>query len=184
MKKVKFVNGIIEDLIITDEVIKELNKEKELILIKNSVSDDVINEIKRKKESMRTFSDQKKIELRKFIDKKYEEKFSKYDEYKELVVIPYNKEYNKETETLMPIFKEVENKVEQSFVPMLDKQRIKQSIKENKDVLKNTDYIIIKCYESKISMSDIPYSQEYLDEILTKRQAARDKINELESLIK
>lgn len=184
MQKVKLVNGIIEGLVIIEDVQKELQSEKELKIIQHSISDEIINAIKSKSETMRTFSEQKRLELREKIDKEYEEKLSEYDEYKELVVIPYTESYNEETETLMPQFKEVGDKVEQTFIPELDRYKIKKLISNTQKILTDTDYIVIKSYEAKLSMSDAPYTQEYLDEILTKRQAARDKINELESLIK
>ena len=184
MQKIKLVNGIIEGLVVIENVKKELQEERELKIIQHSISDEVINAIKFKSEIMRTFSEQKRLELRENIDKEYEEKLSEYDEYKELVVIPYTESYNEETETLIPQFKEVGDKVEQTFIPELDRYKIKRLISDTQKILTDTDYIVIKSYEAKLSMSDAPYTQEYLDEILTKRQAARDKINELESLIK
>lgn len=184
MQKVKLVNGIIEGLVVIEDIQKELQEERELKIIQHFISDEVINAIKFKSETMRTFSEQKRLELREKIDKEYEEKLSEYDEYKELVVIPYTESYNEEIETLMPQFKEVGDKVEQTFIPELDRYKIKRLISNTQKILTDTDYIVIKSYEAKLSMSDAPYTQEYLDEILTKRQAARDKINELESLIK
>lgn len=184
MKKIKLVNNIIEGLVIIEDVQKELQEEKELIYIQHSISDEVINAIKSKPESMQTFSERERLKLREVVDKKYEKKLSVYDEYKELIVIPYDKEYNEETEILIPQFKDIGDKVEQTFIPELDRYKIKKLISIQQKILSDTDYIIIKSYEAKLSMSDAPYTQEYLDEILTKRQAARDKINELESLIK
>ena len=60
---------------------------------------------------------------------------------------------------------------------------INTRIKELNKYLSDTDYIIIKSYEAKLSMSDIPYTQEYLDNVCNERQKARDEINELESLL-
>ena len=184
MQKVKLVNGIIEGLVVIEDVQKEFQNERELKIIQYSVSDEVISAIKTKSETMRTFSEQKKLALREQIDKEYEEKLSVYDEYKELVVIPFTESYNEEIETLIPKFKDVGDKVEQIFIPEIDRYKIKKLISDTQKILTDTDYVVIKSYEAKLSMSDAPYTQEYLDEILTKRQAARDKINELESLIK
>lgn len=184
MQKVKLVNGIIEGLVVIEDVQKEFQNERELKIIQYSVSDEVISAIKTKSETMRTFSEQKKLALREQIDKEYEEKLSVYDEYKELVVIPFTESYNEEIETLIPKFKDVGDKVEQTFIPEIDRYKIKKLISDTQKILTDTDYVVIKSYEAKLSMSDAPYTQEYLDEILTKRQAARDKINELESLIK
>lgn len=184
MQKIKLVNGIIEGLVVIEDIIKQLQKEKELQYIQYSISDEVINAIKSKSESMRTYSEQQRLELRNTIDATFEKELSVYDEYKELVVIPYDKEYNEETETLMPQFKDIGDKVEQTFIPELDRYKIKKLISVQQKILSDTDYIIIKSYEAKLSMLDAPYTQEYLDEVLNKRQVARDKINELESLLK
>lgn len=185
MKKIKLASdGVIEGLVTIEDVQKELQKEKELIYIQHSISDEVINAIKSKPESMQTFSERKRLELREVVDKEYEEKLSTYDEYKELVVIPYNEEYNEETETLMPRFKDIGDKVEQTFAPELDRYKVRKLISVQQKILSDTDYIIIKSYEAKLSSSDASYTQEYLDEILNKRQSARDKINELSSLLK
>lgn len=184
MQKVKLTNGIIEDLVVIEDIQKELQNERELKLIKYSISDEFINSIKSKPEVMVTFSEQESLKLREKIDKEYEEKLSMYDEYKELVCIPYTESYNEEVETLIPKFKDVGDKVECTFIIELDKNKIRKLISKIKQFLVDTDYIVIKSYEAKLSMLDAPYKQEYLDEVLNKRQVARDKINELESLLK
>lgn len=184
MQKIKLVNGIIEDLIVIEDVRREIENEKKININYFSVSDEVIKSIESKLDSTRTFLEQKKLALRKEIDEKYEKKLSIYDSYKELVVIPFEGDYDEKIETLSPKFKEVGDKVEQFFVPELDRHKIKKLIIDTQKILDDTDYIVIKFYEAKLSMSDAPYSQEYLDEILAKRQVARDKINELKSLIK
>ena len=170
MQKIKLVNGIIEGLVVIEDIINQLKKEKELQYIQHSISDEIINAIKSKSESMHTYSEQKKIELRNVVDKEYEKQLAVYEnEYKELVVIPYDKTYNEETETLMPQFKDVGDKVEQTFVPELDRYKVKKLISVQQKILSDTDYIIIKSYEAKLSMSDAPYTQEYLDFPLTSK---------------
>lgn len=183
MQKIKIKNGIIEGLIDIEEVNRNLLTEKEYMLIQNSVSDEVIQAIGNKPEAMRTLSEQQKLEIRKNIDQEFEKKLSKYDDYKELVVIQYKDTYNEEIESLTPRFTEYDNRVEQTFTPEFDRYKVKKLIDVNQKILADTDYIIIKSYEAKLAMLDAPYSQEYLDEVLSKRQAARDKINELEMLL-
>lgn len=183
MQKIKIKNGIIEGLVDIEEVNRNLLKEKEYALIQNFVSDEVIQAIGDKPEAMRTLSEQQKLEIRKNIDQEFEKKLSEYDDYKELVVIQYRDSYNEETETLTPHFTEYDNRVEQTFTPRFDRYKVKKLIENNQKILTDTDYIIIKSYEAKLAMLDAPYSQEYLDEVLSKRQAARDKINELETLL-
>jgi hypothetical protein len=186
MQKIKLVNGVIEDLVVIEDIMQQLKKEKELKYIQYSVSDEVINAIKSKSDdSMLTYSEKKKLELRNVIDDAFNKALSVYEsDYKELVVIPYDRSYNEEIETLMPNFKHIGDKVEQTFIPQLDRYKIKKLISDTQSILDDTDYIIIKSYEAKLSMSDAPYTQEYLDKIFIKRQEARDKINELKSLIK
>lgn len=50
-------------------------------------------------------------------------------------------------------------------------------ISELKDLLNNTDYQIIKCYEAQLLNEEMPYN---LQELLAERKAWRDKINTLE----
>ena len=183
MKKIKYINGIIEGLVDINDIKNDLNKKKEAKIIELSVSDDIINKIKNKPESMRTYSEQQKLIQRNRIEEEYNIALSKYDDYRELVVIPYVGKYNEEIETLTPKFRDLGDKVEQTFVLEISKQKIKRLISDNQKILTETDYIIIKSYEAKLSMSDAPYNQEYLDEVISRRQAARDKINELVALL-
>lgn len=182
MKKIKFDNNFVR-VIDFDDILKKIESQKNKEIIQNSVTDEEISILKSKPESKLTSSERKKIELRKNIEEKYKNKLAFYDSYKEVVVIPYTNDYNKDIEFLRPVFKEVGDKVEQSFIPELDIQKIKRNIDENKKILSDTDYIITKSYEAKLSMSDAPYTSDYLDEIISKRQMARDRINELQSFL-
>ena len=49
-----------------------------------------------------------------------------------------------------------------------------------KEKLTETDYKIIKCYEYQLAGLELPYD---ISELHTKRQAIRDKINELEAVV-
>ena len=178
------INGIIEGLVEIEKIREELNRERELKIITLSVSDDIINAIKQKPKSKVTYSEQQKLNIRNKIDEEYSNKLSVYDEYKELVTITYTGEYDAETDILIPHFKEYRDRVEQHFTAKTDKLKVIETINKNKKILSDTDYIIIKSYEAKLSLSDSPYTQEYLDEVFYKRQTARDRINELESLLK
>lgn len=92
--------------------------------------------------------------------------------------------FDEETEFLDSYFVETEDKILEKHIVLKDLNKIKRRIEEFKNELTLTDYIIIKSYEAKISMSDAPYSQDYLDKIIKHRQALRDKINQLENLLK
>ena len=92
--------------------------------------------------------------------------------------------YNKECQMLRAYYIESENEIIEKWEVQPNLPKIQKTIEELKKQLSVTDYVIIKVYEAKLSMSDAPYSQEYLDKTIQERQALRDKINELETLIK
>lgn len=64
------------------------------------------------------------------------------------------------------------------YITVIDKQRIRAKIQELKDYLTDSDYKITKCYEASMTSRALPYD---LEPLLTQRQEARDKINELEA---
>jgi hypothetical protein len=182
MQKIKIKNNIIEDIVIIEDEQKRLQGEHNLNIIRYSVSDEVIDAIKSKPLAMRTMSENKKLETRENIDRMFQMKLSQYDDYKELVEIPFNGDYDKKTEILISQFKEFDDRVEKSYTPRVSVQKINELINHYRNILSETDYIIIKTYEAKLSMLDAPYSSEYFEEILSKRQNARDEINALEML--
>lgn len=182
MQKIKIKNNIIEDIVIIEDERRRLQEEYNLNVIRYSVSDEVIDAIKSKPLAMRTMSENKKIETRENLDRVFQMKLSQYDDYKELVEIPFNGDYNKETEVLISQFKEFDDRVEKSFTPQVSIQKINELINNHRNFLSETDYIIIKTYEAKLLMLDAPYSSEYFEEIMSKRQNAREEIHALEML--
>jgi hypothetical protein len=58
---------------------------------------------------------------------------------------------------------------------------IKEIIKKNKEFLEQTDYKIIKCYESFMGQFPLPYN---LKELSAQREAWRAEINQLEEELK
>ena len=184
MKKIKIENNIVKDIIDFDNLLSEFQEQHRVMLYKNDISDKVINNIKSKPKEKITFTESIKLSLRERIDNELNNILSNYNDYKELVVIPYTEEYDKDLYSLIPQYKELSNKVEQTFIVELDKQKVKIKIAELRKVLSDTDYIIIKAYEAKLSLIDPPYSSEYLNDIVNKRQEVRNKINSLELLLK
>lgn len=91
--------------------------------------------------------------------------------------------FDEETEEVDSYFVESENKISVEYKVYKSKNKIKSTIETLKNELSSSDYIIIKSYEAKISMSDVPYTQDYLDAVIQERQSLRDKINSLEELI-
>lgn len=65
------------------------------------------------------------------------------------------------------------------YVP--EEYEIKKEIKRLKTELSDTDYMIIKSYESTISGQPVEYDME---KIHADRQSVRDRINELENYLK
>ena len=184
MKKIKIKNNIIEGIIDLEDIKLNLQKERDLAITKYSVSDEIIESIKSKSiEDVSSF-EKEKISIREKIDSNYKESLSKYDDYKELVIIPYEEEYDSSLYFLKPKFTEFSDKVEQTYTIELDSCSIFQQINSYRKLLNDTDYIIIKSYEEKLSLSDFSYSKEYLDDVIDKRKKAREKINELELLLK
>lgn len=59
-----------------------------------------------------------------------------------------------------------------------DKQAVQAQIQALKDSLDNSDYKVAKCYEAQIMGAEMPYD---IKALIAERQAARDKINELEA---
>ena len=93
-------------------------------------------------------------------------------------------EYDNESQSLEVYYVESENEILEKWRKINDAHKIENSIASLKSKLSNTDYIVIKAYEAKLAMIDIPYAQEYLDKIILERQELRDRINELEKLLK
>lgn len=68
---------------------------------------------------------------------------------------------------------------------MNEQQKHQQEIYDLQTMLTSSnsdigDYKIIKCYEASLSGAEMPYD---LEDLLAKRQAARDRINELQRMV-
>lgn len=72
-------------------------------------------------------------------------------------------------------------KISYRYDMVFDTQRVRTEIQELKDRLTNEDYKIIKCYEANLLGQKLPYDIKQIHE---ERQNYRDRINELEGLIK
>lgn len=179
--KAKIVNGKV-DIIDYDFESKIIEDAYQYNLTKNSVTDNVMNAILQKHEDMRTLDDMEKIILRKQIDDARNEALAKFSDYKELVVENYVGEV-KEYERLDPVFEDIGDVIKQTYKPVVHEQFIKEIIKKCKDELTETDYIIVKSYEAKLTMADAPYTQDEIDKVVEKRQSLRDKVNELQDLL-
>lgn len=70
--------------------------------------------------------------------------------------------------------------IDYEYKKVLDLQKIKKDIVKQKEFLSDTDYQITKCNEAFMLGNPLPYD---LSAIHQERQAARAKINELETIL-
>lgn len=70
--------------------------------------------------------------------------------------------------------------IDYEYKKVLDLQKIKKDIVKQKEFLSDTDYQITKCNEAFMLGNPLPYD---LSTIHQERQAARAKINELETIL-
>lgn len=115
------------------------------------------------------------------IEKEYSETISQIEEYKELITsaVP---EYT-ELDQAVPYYEEdSEGKIKMLWeIRKNDPTRVIQKIKSLKKELSDSDYKITKCYEASLLNQTIPYDIETL---YSERQAKRDAINRLETILK
>ena len=173
-------NGI--SIIDHDAECRRINNEYEYDITVNSVPDSIIDAILKKKEDDRTVEDLKKIVIRKNIEDKREEKLKEYDGYKDLIIEEYTGSLG-DYERLDPVFKDVGDKIKQTYSPVFCKQFVEEKIDELKKSLIDTDYKVIKYYEAKITLSETPYTSEEINSVISERQSIRNKINELQDMI-
>lgn len=120
------------------------------------------------------------IQIKDFPENESGEQLSQYKDY----ISSPRPNFDEETESLKLVLIEDKNEIREEWHVVKNVVEINKKIEELKSELLSTDYIIIKSYEAKLSMNDNPYSKDYLDEVIQKRQELRDKINELEKLLK
>lgn len=63
---------------------------------------------------------------------------------------------------------------------VFDVQKVQSDIDVQKAILSGSDYKVSKCYEASLLGEQLPYD---INELHTQRQAARNKINELEGVL-
>jgi hypothetical protein len=173
MLKGKFVNNVLRDVINYDEVIKQLdsNLDSELRKINSRKSDK---------------TEQEKEKLRKIAQDYHDTQKNMYDEdYIELVIDSEDRVRKDEFDAISARVELcADGRLHQRFnVTKNSPVLIKNKIEELKNELSSTDYIIIKIQEAKLVMNDSPYSSEYIDDIVNKRQSIREEINRLEELL-
>lgn len=180
MKKAKYIDSENIEIIDFDIFVMNINADFDKLIKDKKISDEDLRLLELNRDS--NFENLKS--LREEIEK---ERKSEIERISNTYIdfIPCDKKELAEFSTRKIYYtKDADNVYEHEIIIHNDSDKINEVIQELNQYLSKTDYIIIKSYEAKLSMSDAPYTQEYLDEVINKRQTARDKINELESLLK
>lgn len=180
--KAKLINGVI-DIIDYDAECSKINEEYNRNITINSVPDSVIDVILKKNEDDRTIEDLKKLVIRKNIEDRKIKALAKFDDYKDFVVEEYRGTLG-EYERLIPSFEDTGDAIKQTYKTEFCKKFVNEKIYELKKKLVDTDYQVIKYYEAKITLSEMPYTSDEINSIIAERQGIRDKINELQEMIK
>jgi hypothetical protein len=72
------------------------------------------------------------------------------------------------------------DRISYRYVESVSERLITAKINEYKDLLRDTDYKVMKCYEAALLNLPLPYN---MDEVHRIRQDYRDEINEIELLL-
>lgn len=143
------------------------------------VTDDELNALKENKdpeyETRKTLRENLEADRKKDI-----EKLSKYVEF----VSCERPELTDEYSQYKIYYTNEGNKVTEHCMIIVNKYAIEARISALKSELTETDYVIIKTYEAKIALEDAPYTDEYLSEVIAKRNSIRAEINTLEEKLK
>lgn len=106
----------------------------------------------------------------------------KNEGFKELHETEPPTDYNDEImELSQEIVEKEDGDYEYKYTAVVSVAKIEQSISLFKQQLADTDYKVVKNMESQMAMDELPYEPI---ELHNERQVLRDKINELEQLLK
>lgn len=86
-----------------------------------------------------------------------------------------------ESHIIVPVPYDAGDRISYRYEKRFDRQRIRAEIEGLKEALSGSDYKVAKCYEASLLNRELPYD---IASLHTTRQAQRDKINELEKLLK
>ena len=88
---------------------------------------------------------------------------------------------DEENYIVVPVPYDAGDHIAYRYEKRFDRRKIRDEIEALKTVLSDSDYKITKCYEASLLGQELPYDVAALH---TERQSLRDKINELEPLLK
>lgn len=182
MNKAKIISRYSVHVIDYDKEVAGVDTVYKVELQKNGVTDDVINPILKKKEDKRSVEELLLIIKRKEIEDTRTERLAEIETFKEFVPTNFNGELE-EFDSPKPYYIEEGNAVIQKWeVVNNDRAKVAAKISELKSELDESDYKVMKCYEAAITESEeMPYDVKELTE---ERQAKRDAINRLETILK
>jgi hypothetical protein len=82
---------------------------------------------------------------------------------------------------IIPVPYDAGDRISYRYEKRFDRRKVRADIQALKDGLSNSDYKIMKCYEASLMSEAAPYD---VNELHIERQANRDRINDLELLLK
>ena len=88
---------------------------------------------------------------------------------------------DEENYIVVPVPYDAGDHIAYRYEKRFNRRKIRDEIEALKTALSDSDYKITKCYEASLLGQELPYDVAALH---TERQALRDKINELEPLLK
>jgi len=158
-----------------------IKDEYEKTLEANEITDDEIISIKAKKKKKPKEKD--KLELRLSIEDEFSKRIDKLGEFKDLVEEPSSDKDLGELDVLLPVYRQdrKSGKVIRSWkVEKNSSSLVLNKIDNLKKNLTKSDVKLNKCLEAQLLGTEMPYDVKSL---ISERQAQRDEINGLETLL-
>lgn len=158
-----------------------IKDEYEKTLEANEITDDEIISIKAKKKKKPKEKD--KLELRLSIEDEFSKRIDKLGEFKDLVEEPSSDKDLGELDVLLPVYRQdrKSGKVIRSWkVEKNSSSLVLNKIDNLKKNLTKSDVKLNKCLEAQLLGTEMPYDVKSL---ISERQAQRDEINRLETLL-
>lgn len=177
--KAKYINTDSISLIDYDKTLLTINQNYDNAISVAGVTDD---ELKTLQENDSSEYENKKS-LRERLDESRKSEIAELDKYVEFVSCE-RPELEDEYSQYRIYYTNEGNKVTEHCMVIINENAIKEKISSLKTQLSETDYVIIKTYEAKIALEDTPYTDEYVSEVITNRNAIRAEINTLEEKLK
>ena len=158
-----------------------IKDEYEKTLEANEITDDEIISIKAKKKKKP--KEKAKLEFRLSVEDEFSKRIDKLGEFKDLVEEPYSDKDLGELDVLLPVYRQdrKSGKVIRSWkVEKNSSSLVLNKIDNLKKNLTKSDVKLNKCLEAQLLGTEMPCDVKSL---ISERQAQRDEINRLETLL-